>query len=894
MKVNKLFLLAMGLVAVGCNDSQIEEQSLINNAQGELVEVEIDATVAPASRATSKVEDVIVNDSTKYTVVDIKFTEGDEIGVYFNSEALGYTQENVKFTAAGKNADTGGMRYTTDEKLMLLANGNTVYAYYPYVATGTSIEGTTTPTTRSSNLGGWDGYHYFSLPAVQEQAGINDHSNLKKYIKLISTEAPVTKVQNNVTINMAFQHAFSYVTLNVQNELEKDVEITEAVIKLFNDGQEVGLVGNLAAALDEEVDGDAVVASNLTSEVKVVPAEGADMTLAAGAKAYITAAVAPVAAFDAYEVLIRTKEGYSYKVAKDLEKDYPIAQGYSRKLSIPLTVDNMTNEVLNSDAAKYMLGLKKKDIVLELGTDIYLDIAQGKEEYMWGNTDVTETITINGNGHKLFFVLKSEKFNDVNLNSWKTTLTINDADLYIKSENTANDQTKDQLAFHCDLVLNNVNTYVPVWVRRNAEFNNVTFNGSKISNTFNLWVLPIKATAETEKQTVKINNCEFRCDGEDRGIKIDGANYHNIEGYGDYEQVPVYLSVSNTKFATEKKAAIMVYAPESDATIEIGEGVDLTDCKADRVNHVWIDSHVAGTSNTDAVDDGTTGYFEYSQHVNVIGGNWKFEKAEWSVNADGSAVAETTTGLAHALEYGKNTIALKDGVEFELPSVATPVNEAGKAQPRAIAISGSEETLLQLASADFEKNSLSISGVKVLPNNNKGVKAAGSATVIYEDVVFTRPMVIRSNNATIKNSVINFNEVGKYLETNTAESVTIEGCIFNSKGSAILVKNPAYAAEVTVTNCYFNASASYAEQSGTVLKQRNCAAIEIDNAGGLAHVVTTSGNKFEDVMHFAGEWRIRNYVEVDGGVTVNGVAYEGMYLDGKMFYQKGEGWYLEE
>ena len=122
---------------------------------------------------------------------------------------------------------------------------------------------------------------------------------------------------------------------------------------------------------------------------------------------------------------------------------------------------------------------------------------------------------------------------------------------------------------------------------------------------------------------------------------------------------------------------------------------------------------------------------------------------------------------------------------------------------------------------------------------------------------------------------------GKYLWVYGCKNATFTGCEFNTAGKAILVYNEGAGANTVVVNgCKFNATAG--DKAGDIANQ-NCAAIEINNyqnsGVGVAHNVTASDNTYSD--NFSGEWRIKKFV-AGAAITVNGVAYEQIALDGKL------------
>ena len=165
------------------------------------------------------------------------------------------------------------------------------------------------------------------------------------------------------------------------------------------------------------------------------------------------------------------------------------------------------------------------------------------------------------------------------------------------------------------------------------------------------------------------------------------------------------------------------------------------------------------------------------------------------------------------------------------------------------------------------------------------VKGSGYATgiqhvnsVSFNDVKVIGEMCLYGEAATFTNCKFELNN--QYIWTYGCNNTTFEKCTFNTNGKAILVYNEgAGACNVVVKNCTFNATAG--AKAGAIANQ-NCAAIEIDNfqssGVGVAHNVTASNNTVNN--NFSGEWRIKNFVD-GAAVTVNGVAYETIAIDGK-------------
>ncbi len=933
MKVNKLFLLAMGLVAVGCSDNQLEEPTLVPDAQGEAVEVVINATIAPESRATSDLKDL----SETITVVSTKFDAGDEIGVYLNwatnDGAYGFTHENVKFTAQGLNADESAMVFKPMEQTMLLAAGNYAYAYYPYAATGTDFEGT----TRSANLGGWDGYHYFKIADEQVQDNVvadakaENNAGLffdgfSKYVYLISKEKTMSKEGNTVSANLEFRHAFSYATLLINNTYGEDYTFEKAEAVFYDKaGNEIPVVGDFGVKLDDAAEGAPVVAltSGTTGTmVTLVPAEaqaegGADeavvtskdLKLVAGETTKLVATVAPyenAEGLGGAKFVIYTKEGYVFEIVKDFSKlaaPLKLEQSKNVRFSAALEPATMSTVVTSSEIAEAMLRENKETIELDLAADIELKIENGKDDF-WGYGDTTKEIKINGNGHKVTFVLTSSVHNDVTPSWPNLHLTIENASIYASSNVMTADWRSHFVAFCVNVALKNVDVYAGLAMRVNADLNDVRFHGVDFdaenveAGNYALWLTPIKFSKYHEGTIeVTMDNCSFDCTkGGDRAIKIDGGNHHD-EFYNAFDARPIDLTIKNTTFKTAKKAAVVVNTL-SGANITFGEGVDISGVAADKVNHVWIDTRILGTGN-DSYSTSKTDYFEYGKCVQVNGGNWMFEQTNgmWSVNADGTAKAANGAGTRHAILYGLEDIQLvyKSGSGANT-RVHNLQNTLAASPAQNIRIWAAEDDqndyTVQAVGTNLADRNVTLENVKLeSPQGGKSGLVAESLVCKNVEVAYGSGLELNTAYASFDNCVFTLTESGAYVNTNAAEEVSFNKCVFNTQGSAILVKNPENAAKVSVTNSFFNAAQQYLPVVGeTAITGMKAAAIEIDNAtadgeAGLAHVVKTEGNSLSTMGNFSGEWRIRNYVEVDGGVTVNDVAYEGLYLVGKLIYQ---------
>ena len=233
---------------------------------------------------------------------------------------------------------------------------------------------------------------------------------------------------------------------------------------------------------------------------------------------------------------------------------------------------------------------------------------------------------------------------------------------------------------------------------------------------------------------------------------------------------------------------------------------------------------------------------------------------------EADVVASTQSGLNDAVA-NEGSVYLEDG-NYEMPAVS------GKE----FTISGSEDVVITVNRPAMHGSDLTFEGVTIVASGyTTGVQHVN--TVTYNDVKVVGTMCLYGEKVVFNNC--SFELSGDYIWCYGAKEVEFNNCVFDTTGKALLVYNEGAGANtVKVTNCVFNASAG--AKAGAIANQ-NCAAIEIDNfqssGVGAAHNVITSGNTYSE--NFSGEWRIKNYV-AGNAVTVNGVAYTQIAVDGKL------------
>ncbi len=221
-------------------------------------------------------------------------------------------------------------------------------------------------------------------------------------------------------------------------------------------------------------------------------------------------------------------------------------------------------EVAFTDAIlETALKANQERIVVSLADNLSLNVSNSQIKL--GGED-TQTITINGNGNKL--TLSTNYMSQLSLANPNAKLIINNAT--VTSEQASGTWDTYDVIFNCDVELDNVIFEKAVALEGNTSL----LKNVKITETHDYYALWITANG----QTVTLEDCEIESAG--RGIKID-------EEYQKDNTKKVTLNVKNCKFATAKKAAIMVKSVAG-AQINI-ENVNIENVTADKTNAVWVD-----------------------------------------------------------------------------------------------------------------------------------------------------------------------------------------------------------------------------------------------------------------------------------------------------------------
>ena len=246
----------------------------------------------------------------------------------------------------------------------------------------------------------------------------------------------------------------------------------------------------------------------------------------------------------------------------------------------PNVVSNNT-EAQNSIMTAGSAGQKIVNVLLSDDVTLDLDANGGYYDATLGGTD-SEAVTIDANGNKITF--DSDYRNVINCYG-KLTISNAELDSTYKTSGSTWDDYALLFRYHeggaNEVVFNNVTFDRQVAIEKGvkATFNNCTIN--QTAATGDMYALWICAGADVTLNDCTINSVNPNAGSLNRAIKIAD----------EYISPPTLtkLSVSGTKFISQKKAAVLVTSTAG-ANIVWGVGNDISGVDADKVNAVWNDS----------------------------------------------------------------------------------------------------------------------------------------------------------------------------------------------------------------------------------------------------------------------------------------------------------------
>jgi hypothetical protein len=224
----------------------------------------------------------------------------------------------------------------------------------------------------------------------------------------------------------------------------------------------------------------------------------------------------------------------------------------------------------------------KFDIVLE--SDVTVNA---------GDFGTATEININANDKTITFHQEALGVNAITTNG--ATLKISNATIKVDGAGATSDYYNHNLVFNCPVEMNNVVTENAIQVdyagKEICKFNKVTFKDHSTSyqnkEYYALWISP-------NGQTVELNECSFdMAYGETgkggRGIKIYDKTISDVLG--------LTLTVKNTKFNTDAKAAVEVYTGKPIDITWVGGKDTYAGCKEYYEKPVWLSEDVKAISS---------------------------------------------------------------------------------------------------------------------------------------------------------------------------------------------------------------------------------------------------------------------------------------------------------
>ena len=376
-------------------------------------------------------------------------------------------------------------------------------------------------------------------------------------------------------------------------------------------------------------------------------------------------------------------------------------------------IDEEKNVVTNQDL-EAALKQDLETIIINLGEEttsrtenekltFNVNISSSVEKYYFG-TAKTKTIIIKGNGHTINFIHNDGDWNYIRCMNENAKWFISNVHLSNSGKNNG-PWNRHDIRFYNAVELENVTSDKAI-----AALNDATLKNVKIEETgavYGFWI-------SAQGQTVKVDGLEINSE---RGIKI-------ADEYVDTPEL-VTLKVDNAKFATQKKAAVLVTSTAG-AKITWDEGNDISNVEADKVNAVWVDEDRADAYDLVTVI-GCTKLLEGDKFI--ADGLTKSKNGAYNVsNANGLA---TLNAMMADKSAGPDAVVnLTADIDFT-GKTWTPVDSHADTAFEIAEINGNDHTI----------SNLNINGQAMF------TRFAGSGNVIIKNVTF--------DNATVNSTAIN-------------------------------------------------------------------------------------------------------------------------------------------
>lgn len=443
---------------------------------------------------------------------------------------------------------------------------------------------------------------------------------------------------------------------------------------------------------------------------------------------------------------------------EDQPYDGEFASAVTKKVVGNVSNATQLTSALTSDAS---------EISVTLVEDIDLPIASlgqqtgGSGEYKLGGEN-TESILIDLNNHTLnlttsYMSKLGAKNNDAVFTIQNGTMTSSSTggtwNIYDLTFANCNYKIED-VVFEKSIAFTNDD--------RTVTMNNVTINEQN-GDYYAMWISAVG-------QNITIDDLTLSSTG--RGIKIDEEYVNN--------PAKVTLNISNSKFTTASKAAIMVDSKEG-AEINV-TNVDISKVAADPVFTVWIDE--------DAKD--------YADKVIVNGAKVRIEGSNEQI------VATSNEELAAADIANNATIYLTKG-KYVIPAAAKnkTVTFIGIGNPEDVEVAVTNVGGGENCDYGLDGSNATFEGITITTNSSTYIGYA-RCNGTYKNCIINGTYTLYGES-TFENCVFNVSGNVYNIWTWGAEEIEFTGCTFNSDGKALLLYREAGGTvNLTVKDCTFN------------------------------------------------------------------------------------------
>ena len=223
------------------------------------------------------------------------------------------------------------------------------------------------------------------------------------------------------------------------------------------------------------------------------------------------------------------------------------------------------------------------EVLIVLQGDITLDIAPwpSNNKSVFGSEKTESIVVDGGNKYAITFNNTDSDWNAIYTKNENAVLTIKDATIDNSGHNKdGGTWNGHDIVFDCNVVLDHVTANNAIAVLKDATIkNNTTIEDvGGITSAYMLWI-------QANGQTVTVEDCTIN------GVNTTTNDNRAIKIADEYVDEPklVTLNVSGTTFSSDSKAAVLV-TNTAGATINWGDGNDISKVEADTKNAVWNDS----------------------------------------------------------------------------------------------------------------------------------------------------------------------------------------------------------------------------------------------------------------------------------------------------------------